>query len=68
MSEEQPQYQVLAELLRNDLYSFVCKVFETLHPGEPFIPAKHVEAICWLLEQVAGGAHSYPATDLAYAR
>jgi hypothetical protein len=39
-----------------------------LHPGEPFIPAKHVEAICWLLEQVAGGAHSYPATDLAYAR
>jgi hypothetical protein len=55
MSEEQPQFEVLAELLRNDLYSFVCKAFETSHPREPFVPAKHVEAICWHLQQMAEG-------------
>ena len=55
MSDEELQYEVLTELLRDDLYSFVWKAFETLHPGEPFIPAKHVEAICWHLQQVAEG-------------
>jgi hypothetical protein len=55
MSDEQPEYEVLAELLRSDLYSFVWKAFETLHPGESFIAAKHVEAICWHLQQVAEG-------------
>src|SRR5262249_2853565 len=55
MSDKQPEYEVLAELLRSDLYSFVWKAFETLHPGESFIAAKHVEAICWHLQQVAEG-------------
>ena len=29
--------------------------FETLHPGDPFIPTWHIEAICWHLQQVAEG-------------
>src|SRR5262249_48111852 len=55
MSDEQPEYEVLAELLRSDLYSFVCKAFETLHQNESFIPSAHVEVICWQLQQVAEG-------------
>lgn len=42
-------------LLRRHLYSFVQKTFNTLHPGQAFIPAWHVDAICNKLEQVANG-------------
>ncbi len=55
MSDEQTLRAVLDDLLREHLYPFVRKAFETLHPDEPFIPAKHVEAMCWQLQQVAEG-------------
>ncbi len=42
-------------LLRRHLYAFVQKTFNTLHPGQAFIPARHVEAMCHNLEQVADG-------------
>src|SRR5262249_25053663 len=55
MSDEQAVRDVLDHLLREHLYSFVRRAFETLHPGESFIPSPHVEAICWQLQQVAEG-------------
>ena len=55
MSDEQTLRAVLDARLREHLYSFVRKAFETLHPGKSFIPAGHVEAICWHLQQVAEG-------------
>ncbi len=40
---------------RRHLYYFVRRAFETLHPGQAFIPAWHVEAMCHQLERVARG-------------
>ena len=42
-------------ILRQNLYFFVQKAFGTLHPGQAMIPAWHVQAICWKLQQVAEG-------------
>jgi predicted phage terminase large subunit-like protein len=53
MSDEQTLQDVLEELLGQHLYSFVWRAFETLHHNQSFIPAGHVEAICWHLQQVA---------------
>jgi hypothetical protein len=55
MSDEQTLRGVLDDRLRTHLYSFVRRVFETLHHNESFIPTGHVEAICWHLQQVAEG-------------
>jgi predicted phage terminase large subunit-like protein len=41
--------------LQNNLYAFVWKAFGTLHPGQAFIPAQHVEAMCYALQRVAEG-------------
>ena len=48
-------HDVYEALLRENLYYFVRKSFETLHPGQEFIPAWHVEAICRQLEKIANG-------------
>jgi hypothetical protein len=43
-------------LLRENLFFFVWRTFQTLHPGrDSFVPAWHVEAMCARLEQVAAG-------------
>ena len=47
--------QVLAAALRTNLYFFVRRSFGTLHPGQAFIPAWHVEAMCWQLQRAAEG-------------
>jgi hypothetical protein len=39
--------------LQMNLYFFVWKAFGTLHPGQAFIPARHVEAMCYALQRVA---------------
>jgi predicted phage terminase large subunit-like protein len=41
--------------LQKNLYFFVWKAFGTLHPGQAFIPAWHVEAMCYALQRVAEG-------------
>jgi predicted phage terminase large subunit-like protein len=41
-----------ASILRQHLYCFVWKVFTTLHPGQRFIPAWHIEAMCQQLQRV----------------
>ena len=46
---------VLNALWRTELYSFVWKAFNILHPGQTFEPARHVEAMCWQLQQLAEG-------------
>lgn len=46
---------VLKALWRSDFYYFVWKAFGILHPGQTFVPAPHVEAMCWQLQQVAEG-------------
>ncbi|MEI2806196.1 MULTISPECIES: hypothetical protein [Paracoccaceae] len=42
-------------LLRQDLLSFVRKVFATLNPGTAYLHNWHVEAIVELLDQVMRG-------------
>jgi predicted phage terminase large subunit-like protein len=41
--------------LREHLYYFVWKTFGTLHPGQQFIDAWHIEAMCYHLERVGSG-------------
>ena len=52
MSEEIMFARALA---RQSLYFFVVRAFSTLNPGEAFIPAWHVDAICTALEDVYEG-------------
>ena len=42
-------------LLRNDVLSFVKKVYRTLHPGGKYLHNWHIEAIVWELERVMRG-------------
>ncbi len=43
--------QLLSAILRNDLASFTRKAFQTIRPGEIFVPNWHIEAIAWHLKQ-----------------
>ena len=47
--------RVLRNALRNDLYAFVEKTFQTVCPGQTFWPNWHLQAICHALERVAAG-------------
>ena len=47
--------RVLDALLRQDLHSFLRKVFQSLNPGESFLPNWHLKALCWHLELVRLG-------------
>jgi predicted phage terminase large subunit-like protein len=49
------QQDFLRAALRQDFYSFVRKVFETVSPGDAFSPNWSVEAITYALEKVALG-------------
>ena len=42
-------------LLRNDFRAFIHKVFETLNPGQTYVPTWHIEAIAYQLERVRRG-------------
>jgi predicted phage terminase large subunit-like protein len=46
---------VLNAILRRDFYSFVRKVFQTLCPGQTFIPAWFIRALAYQLERVRRG-------------
>jgi predicted phage terminase large subunit-like protein len=53
-----PRYtdqELLRAALRQDFYSFVRKVFETVSPGDTFSPNWSVEAVTYALEKVASG-------------
>ena len=41
--------ELLDAILREDLYSFIKKCFETLNPAEEFLDNWHLEAIAWNL-------------------
>lgn len=47
--------EVLDIILRQHLYPFVWKAFRVLHPGQEFVRAEYLEAICHVLEKVAAG-------------
>ena len=49
--------QALRDVYRTDFFSFVWKVFDTLHPdlNEQFVPAWHVKAMCHELDNVRTG-------------
>jgi predicted phage terminase large subunit-like protein len=42
-------------LCQEHLFPFVWEAFDLLHPGQRFIPAWHLEAVCFALERVARG-------------
>ena len=42
--------RVLRNALKNDLYAFVEKTFQTVCPGETFLPNWHLDAICHALQ------------------
>jgi predicted phage terminase large subunit-like protein len=52
---EVSELEVFRAILRQDLYSFVKKAFETLSPGQKFVPAGYIEAITYQLERVRRG-------------
>lgn len=45
----------MAVLLRNDLPAYVHRAFLELHPGERYLPAFYIRAICHQLERVERG-------------
>ena len=47
--------KVLQALLREDLYSFVHKTFQSLSPGQRLIPGFYIEAIVYQLERLRRG-------------
>jgi len=49
------EYQVQRALEQEHFFPFAWGAFELLHPGQPFIPAWHVQAMCHALERVAQG-------------
>ncbi len=49
------QQDVIRALQRQQLFPFVWRAFEVLHPGQSFMPSWHVEAMCHALERVANG-------------
>jgi len=51
MTEE----EALNYIIRNDLYSFIKKVFYEVTGGEDFIESWHIELICDILEQCRSG-------------
>jgi len=56
VSVDLPRRRVLSLLLRHDFCCFVRQVFATLHPGEVYDDAWHVEHICLEVEKfLAGG-------------
>ncbi len=50
-----PNYRVLAAILRRQLYSFVQLAFERLEPSEVFRQTQATRLICATLEEVAAG-------------
>ena len=50
------QQDLLRVFLRNDLYAFVQKVFETVNPGVPFFRNWSTEAVTSALQNVASGS------------
>jgi predicted phage terminase large subunit-like protein len=49
------QQELLRVVLRNDLYAFVQKVFETINPGVPFSRNWSTEAVTHVLQKVVSG-------------
>jgi predicted phage terminase large subunit-like protein len=45
--------ELASSLQRRNLYLFVRRVFAHLEPGEPFLEAPYVEAMCFALQEVA---------------
>ena len=41
----------LRAILRQDLYSFIAKSFQTVAPAQTFLPSWHIGAIAWKLQQ-----------------
>lgn len=42
-------------LRRRDFGAFLARVFETVSPGDEFVPNWHLDAIAWELQQIEGG-------------
>lgn len=51
----QNNIQALDAILRSDFASFIAKVFETLCPGDRFLPNWHIDALAWRLAPAASG-------------
>ncbi len=49
------EVEALHMLLRQNLYDFIEKSFETVNPGQKFLANWHIEAIAWQLEQCIRG-------------
>ncbi len=47
--------RILRALLRQDLVSFIQKVFVTVSPGDEYQPNWHIDAIAWRLQQCLDG-------------
>src|SRR6266516_3530513 len=47
--------QVVAAILRSDLYSFIQAIFPLVSPGDPFAGNWHIEAIAYQLSRVLKG-------------
>lgn len=49
------QRRLLDMVLRQDLLTFIIRVFQTVAPGQPYLPNWHIEAIAWYLVQCLTG-------------
>lgn len=49
------QRALIDNQLQKDLFSFICRAFETVAPGEKFLPNWHIQAMAYQLERVING-------------
>jgi len=49
------EVRIFEALLRTEFKAFLHKVFNTLSPGQTYVPTWHVEAIAWQLDRVRRG-------------
>ena len=50
-----PPQQLVAAILRSDLYSFIRAIFPIVSPGSAFLPNWHIEAMAFQLTRVLQG-------------
>lgn len=55
MKHEDVLKQILLAASREELFTFVDRAFHTLNPGQSFVPALYVRALCRQLERVESG-------------
>lgn len=54
-----PDRSLLKAILRNDFFSFAQRCFQTVVPGQPYLPNWHLDAMAYQLDRVRNGSNRH---------